>query len=197
MNGEWGEAERVFLQDPGKLSLDGCEFVQGNKMWFCSAREGYTGVHWFTAEYDGGWKNWQYADEKLNDEYMIGEMHITANGKELYFHRGEGDYDVWVTRKNGEWQEPERIDEVSSDVNEGWPFLTQDGNELWITRWHMGSPAIFRSVKVNGTWSEPELILSQFAGEASLDNEGNIYFTHHFFEYGEMIEADIYVAKKN
>ncbi|MBC8497321.1 MAG: hypothetical protein H8D37_06640, partial [Chloroflexi bacterium] len=25
--GEWGPAERVTLQDPGKLSLDGCEFV--------------------------------------------------------------------------------------------------------------------------------------------------------------------------
>ena len=86
---------------------------------------------------------------------------------------------------------------MSSDENEGWPFLTEGGNELWITRWYMGSPGIFRSVKINGTWSEPELILSQFAGEASLDNEGNIYFTHHFFEYGEMIEADIYVAKKN
>jgi len=38
------------------------------------------------------------------------------------------------------------------------------------------------------------LILSQFAGEPSLDREGNIYFVHHYFEDGKMIEADIYVA---
>ena len=44
-------------------------------------------------------------------------------------------------------------------------------------------------------WQEPELILSQFAGEASLDRDGNLYFTHHFFHNGEMIEADIYVAR--
>jgi hypothetical protein len=50
---------------------------------------------------------------------------------------------------------------------------------------------------VNGEWQEPELILSQFAGESSMDNNGNIYFTHHFYDnQSEMIEADIYVALK-
>ena len=38
--------------------------------------------------------------------------------------------------------------------------------------------------------------ISQFAGEASLDNKGNIYFTHHFYKDGVMLEADIYVAYK-
>ena len=33
---------------------------------------------------------------------------------------------------------------------------------------------------------------SRFAGEPSLDNEDNVYFTHHFFKDGKMIEADIY-----
>jgi hypothetical protein len=40
------------------------------------------------------------------------------------------------------------------------------------------------------------LIISQFAGEPSLDNQGNIYFTHHFFKDGVMLEADYYVAMK-
>ena len=30
VNGAWEKAERVWLQDPGKLSLDGCAFVEGN-----------------------------------------------------------------------------------------------------------------------------------------------------------------------
>jgi hypothetical protein len=43
--------------------------------------------------------------------------------------------------------------------------------------------------------SEPEEIISNFAGDPGLDDEGNIYFTHHFFnEAMERIEADIYVA---
>jgi hypothetical protein len=76
------------------------------------------------------------------------------------------------------------------------PFISQDGNELWFNRNYKGSPAVFRSIKSNGNWSEPELILSWFAGEPSLDNEGNIYFVHHFYKDGVMIEADIYVAKR-
>ena len=43
-------------------------------------------------------------------------------------------------------------------------------------------------------WSEPELILSQFAGEPTLDAEGNIYFIHHYVIDDEIIEADVYVA---
>ena len=199
--GSWGKAERIILQDPGKLALDGAEFVQGNTMWFASAREGYTGVNLFTAEFkDGKWMNWQYVGDKLMKEYQVGEMHITADGSEMYFHSDrtgtKGGLDIWVTKKvGGEWQKPENVAEVNSPENEGWPFISQDGNELWFTRTYLGSPAIYRSLKTGGAWSEPQLIISRFAGESSLDNEGNIFFTHHFFKNaGQMIEADIYVA---
>jgi hypothetical protein len=40
----------------------------------------------------------------------------------------------------------------------------------------------------------PELIVSQFAGEPTLDEQGNLYFVHHFTADGELIEADIYAA---
>lgn len=198
VNGKWQEPERVVLQDPDKQSLDGCEFILGNKMWFCTARTGYTGLHWFTAEFkDGRWTNWENAD--FNPDYAVGELHITADGRELYFHSerpgGKGKYDIWVSvQENGEWLEPRNIKIVNSPEVDGWPSLTQDGNELWFTRTYMGSPAIYRSKKIDGEWQEPELIISQFAGESSVDNEGNIYFTHHFYENAVMLEADIYVA---
>ena len=200
-NGTWTSTTRVILQDHGKLALDGAEFVQDNIMWFASAREGYTGVVLFTAEFkDGKWTDWQYAGDRLNKDYQMGEMCLTPDGNEIYFHSarsgGKGELDIWVTRKtNGEWQEPENIAAVNTAGNEGWPFITQNENELWFTRTYLGSPAIFRSTKVNDTWSEPELIISQFAGEPSPDSDGNIYFVHHFFNTNsEMIEADIYVA---
>ncbi len=201
-NGEWSWATRVWLQDEGELSLDGCEFVQGNVMWFCSARQGnYKGVDMWTAEYKNGqWTNWQNAGKKLNVDYKIGEMHITTDGNEMYYHSGEaggkGNLDIWVIKKvNGEWQQPQNVEAVNSPDAEGWPFISQDGNELWFTRFYKGSPAIFRSKKVDGQWSQPEIIISQFAGEPTLDNQGNLYFTHHFYKDGKMIEADIYVAK--
>ena len=83
VNGEWSEPERVVLQDLGKLAMDGCEFVSGDIMWFCTVREGYTDIHWFTAEYKNGmWQNWKIADFP---DYKVGELHITGDGTELYF----------------------------------------------------------------------------------------------------------------
>lgn len=197
--GSWSEPQRVVLQDAGKLALDGCEFVDGNTMWFCTAREGHTGLHWFTAEYsDGAWRNWRNAD--FPPGYEVGELHITTDGR-LYFHSaragGKTGLDIWVMeRRGGKWEEPENVAVLNSPDNEGWPFVSRDGRELWFTRFHRGSPALFRSKSENNSWSEPELIVSQFAGEPTLDDEGNLYFVHHYYRDSEMIEADIYAAYK-
>jgi hypothetical protein len=199
-NGTWGEPERVVLNDD--ISLDGAEFIQGNIMWFCSARAGYQGINWFTAQMiDSKWQNWEYAGGQFPASYEVGELHFTANGQELYYHSsrvgGKGGSDIWVTRlKDGKWQEPQNVTVINTAGDEGWPCLTPDGNELWFNRTYLGTPAIFRSVKINGEWAEPELIISQFAGEPSLDYEGNIYFVHHYYRDGVMLEADIYVAEK-
>jgi hypothetical protein len=198
IGGVWQEPERVVLQKKGKLSLDGCEFVEGNFMLFCSAREGYAGIHWFSAEYkDGKWTDWKNADFKT--DYDVGELHI--HGDELYYHSsragGKGGLDIWKLSKiNGEWQEPENVEIVNSEDNEGWPYVSSDGQELWFTRFYMGSPAVFKSKRLNGEWQEPEMIISQFAGEPTLDKNGNLYFVHHYYKDSVMLEADIYVAYK-
>jgi hypothetical protein len=198
-NGTWGAAERVLLQDTGKLALDGCEFVLNDVMWFCTVREGYTGIHWFTAEFkDGIWTNWQEAN--FDPAYEVGELHITADGTELYFHSsrpgGQGGYDIWVSQNvDGEWQSPENISIVNSPYTDGWPFVSQDSSELWFTRGN-GAPTLFRSKRVNGEWTEPQIMFSYFSGESSMDIEGNIYFTHHFYKDDIMLEADIYIARR-
>jgi hypothetical protein len=206
-NGNWGEPERVVLQDPGKLSLDGCEFVQGNTMLFCTAREGYVGMHWFTAEYkDGKWQGWENAD--FNPDYEVGELHITTDGKQVYFHSarpgGKGALDIWMSEKmdgsdglggtgySAGWGEPVNIAEVNMERDDGWPFVSEDGNELWTHRDY----GLWRSKKVDGKWTTPELMFSPLAGEATIDNEGNLYFVHHFFKNDTMIEADIYTAHR-
>ena len=201
VNGVWQEPERLILNDD--YSLDGCLFVQGNEAWFCSARIGNSRELdiWRAYLVDGVWTNWVNAGEPINVEYGVGEMHITSDGKTMYFHSERNDsfgcYDIYSIEKvNGEWQPPEKVEAVSTPDCEGWPSVTEDMQELWFTRMYMGSPAIYRSKLVDGEWGEPELIISQFAGESSLDNEGNLYFTHHFYENSSMIEADIYVAKK-
>jgi hypothetical protein len=204
-NGVWSEAERVWLQEPGKLALDGAVCVQGNEMWFASVREGYTGVNMFTAErYGDEWKYWEYSGDRLMKEIQIGEVHI--HGDDLYFHSkrdgGMGDYDIWRTTRSGSyWSDPVNITEVNSNGLDGFPFISSDGNEMWFTRTYLGSPAIYRSVRDGGNWTDPELIVHRFAGEPTLDDAGNLYFVHHFYRpnsenQNEMIEADIYVARR-
>jgi hypothetical protein len=202
-DGVWGEPQRILLQDPEELALDGCEFVMGDEMWFCSARVGNLREIdiWKAYFRDGKWTDWENAGERLNLDVGIGELHITADGSEIYFHAekdgGLGGIDIWVTRfVDGEWSDPENVLAVNTPDTDGWPFVSQDGKELWFTRFYEGSPAIFRSVKVDGEWQTPELILSQFAGEPALDAQGNIYFAHHYYKDGVMLEADIYVAYK-
>ncbi|MGA1872862.1 MAG: hypothetical protein ACMUHY_04260 [Thermoplasmatota archaeon] len=197
VNGTWSEAERVWLQDPGKLSLDGAQTIIGNTMWFACAREGYEGLQWFTAErVDGEWTNWKHAGDRML-ELEVGELHFV--GDDLYFHSGrdggKGAYDIWMMSRDGDdWTTPVNLENVNTEQNEGWPYLTPDGGELWFTRQHMGAPSIWRSYKSNGAWQEPELIVETFAAEPTLDSEGNLYFAHHFFKDDVMIEADIYVC---
>ena len=191
----WSEPEKVWLQEPGKLAMDGAVAIQGDEMWFCSAREGYTGVNMFTARWDGeAWVDWEYVGDRLMKDFKMGEVHI--HGDDLYFHSDrDGGRDIWMTtRVDGEWSEPVNIEAVNTDAHESLPFVSSDGNELWFTRTYLGTPGIFRSIKMNGEWQEPEMIVSQFAGEPTLDDAGNLYFVHHFYEDGVMIEADIYVA---
>lgn len=196
-DGQWSTPERVWLCEPGTPVLDGCEFIDGDKMWFCSVREGYTDLHWFTAEHvDGEWTNWLLSD--FNSSYEVGELHIVSD--ELYFHSarpGKGGYDIWVSKmEDGEWGEPSSISVINSEYSEGWPWVSPDGSEMWFTRLE-GASNLYRSKRVDGEWTEPELMIKTLAGEPSLDNQGNVYFTHHFYDdEGNMLEADIYVAYK-
>jgi len=193
---EWEGPERVWLVEPGQPHLDGCGFFQGNQAWICGVREGYSGLHWFRSEYsEGSWSIAELAD--FDPDYEVGELHISNDGNELYFHSsragGMGGLDIWVSKKiAGEWQLPENLTNVNSVDDEGWPALNPQEDELWISK----NYGLWRSDRVDGEWQVPVEIISTLAGEATLDSEGNVYFTHHYYENDVMIEADIYVAYK-
>lgn len=197
INDEWQEPERVFLQKEGKLALDGCEFVSGKVMLFCSAREGYTGIRWFSALFNENIQKWEFDKEvKFPEEYEVGELH--EYNDEIYYHSsragGKGGLDIWKIKRSsdGTWAQPENVEALNTERNEGWPALSPDGNEIWISRDY----GIWKAKKINNEWTTPELIFSPLAGEASIDSNGNVYFTHHFYKNDEMIEADIYFAEK-
>ena len=208
MGGAWTSPEKIILHDD--VSLEGAQCCVGLTLWFASVRAGNLGeIDVFTAQYEGGtWTDVENVGEQLNVDYDIGEFHVMPNGTMMYFHSGSwdsgDDMDIWSTVKvGGSWSIPVRVEGINTDEDEGFPYVAPDGSELWFTansRLELGytGPAIFRSVKQpDGTWGEPEEIISNFAGEPTLDSDGNIYFVHHYYEDGEMIEADIYVAMKN
>jgi hypothetical protein len=196
-DGQWSAGVRVWLEDPGVPALDGCELVQDDLMLFCSAREGYTGMHWFTARLrDGRWQDWQVAD--FEPSYEVGELHISRDGRRLYFGSerpgGLGQMDIWVSTRtaDGGWGEPANLAAVNSPGWEGWPALSPDETELWFSRdWF-----IWRSRLVNGEWQAPEKMFGPLAGEPTLDVAGNIYFTHHYYDGDTLLEADIYVSQR-
>jgi len=197
----WGEPLRVTLQDPGHLALDGCAFVEAGRLWFCTAREGLEGIHWFVArEVNGSWGEWQPADASLPQDGQVGELHFSADGQTLVFHsdrsQGAGGRDLWMAARqaDGTWSPSVNLTDVNTEADEGWPYLSPDGQQLWFTRTYRGSPCIFRSLGSGDHWSEPELMVERFAGEPALDADGNLYFVHHYLRDGVLIEADIYVA---
>jgi hypothetical protein len=206
----WTEPERVVLNDD--VSLDGCQYVRGDSMWFCSVRANDAlreGPEWYTAVLrNGKWTDWRNAGAQLNLEYEVGELHITADGRTMYCARtadkgGEGGFDLWSLERNATgWDPPVHLGaKVNGQSDDGWPFVSSDGRELWFcanSTAHGPGPGLYRCLRDStGEWTEPEEIVSRFAGEPTLDDEGNIYFTHHFYTGSgaiRMIEADIYVC---
>lgn len=202
--GGWSEPVLVTLHNPGEVSLNGCEFYQDGQLWFCTVRTGLMREIdvWLADFNDYQATNWRSAGEALNLGVGLGEFHFSADWQTVYFHSdledGQGGIDLYVSHLIGDtWSTPENIIELNTPDHDGWPYLSPDGTELFFTRTYLGSPAIFRSQWNGEGWSEAELIISQFAGEPTLDAAGNLYFVHHYFQEGVMLEADIYLAERN
>ncbi len=203
--GGWGEPERAYLSDD--LALDGPVCEQGGTLWFASYRTGgYKGGDIYTATRNGSSWSWQNVGEQLNRDYEIGEVYLTAHGDTMVYQRDVeyGDYgedDLWESyRDGGGWTEPLNLGPVvNTETYEGWPYLSANGQELWYTSYASGlgypGPAIYRTVRTARGWTEPEEMVSHYVGDAAMDPDGNLYFTHHYInDGGTTIETDIYVC---
>lgn len=201
--GSWTEPDRAELSSG--LALDGPFSCPGDTLWFGSFRPGnyLTDGDIYTAEFrNGRWRDWTNAGAQLNEDYNVGELAVA--GDVMVFDRsgpeGLGGQDLWETRHaDTGWMVPENLGvAVNGPGDESRPWLSADGAELWYTAWSdlgYAGPAIFHTTRAGTTWTAPEEIISNYVGDPALDDAGNIYFTHLFYDStGHKIEADIYVA---
>lgn len=206
VDGVWSEPEMLDLGD--EYALNGCVYINGQTLWFCSRRDGnYGDVDLYTASrVDGVWQNLQNAGEQLNVDYDAGEVSFSADQNTMLFstsrYGGFGLTDLWQTQRVGEgWSEPVNLGNVINSIEiECFPYLSEDGMELWFTSSsRMGYPgyAIFRSIWQDDTWGEPQEIISNYSSKVSIDRAGNLYFVHFFTdEEGKLLGSKIYAAQK-
>lgn len=221
---EWDEPQKVWLFDT--VAGEGCPWVGGGTMIACAAACGYTGLlHFMSTFQDGLWTPATLAPTPFNDPaYEIGEYHLNTdeNGvRWIYYHSerpgGQGDLDLWVTgERDGAWGAPVNLGApVNSAEDEGFPYLTPDGRELWFTAISRDPDyypyfGIFRAkrgdwdeVREIWSWDDPEEVVTRYAGEPTLDADRNLYFTHHYYyinpddpDASGLVESDIYVARR-
>jgi hypothetical protein len=115
-----------------------------------------------------------------------------------------GGEDLWVTifdTGTYQWRSPINLgDEINTVGDENHPFVSLK-NELWYSGPSGDQPGyggIYRYDLNPWSCTPPQEVIARFAGDPALDADGNIYFTHHFFdsESGLFLESDVYVAKR-
>ncbi len=207
LGASWSEPTRVWLAAPDEPALDGCPFVLGETLYFCSARVGnLREIDLYVADLrEGTWQGWQNAGKRLNLGLEAGEMHLSDSGTEIIFASrragGFGGVDLWRALKTADgWSDPENLGPgVNTAADENRPALSPDERELWFdapSLLGLPGPAVYRSLRTpQGTWGNAEEIVSSFAGEPAFSPDGQtLYFVHHFFtqDVSRMLEADIY-----
>ncbi len=210
-DGSWSEPTRVWLERPDEAALDGCPFALGDTLYFCSVRAGTVReIDIYRASLRHGlWTDWENAGRPLNVDLEAGELHMNETGTEIVFASrragGYGGFDLWTSHATAQgWSTPVNLGPaINTSADENRPALTPDESELWfdsVSRIGQPGPAIFRAERLpDGSWGEPQEIVSSFAGEPAFSADGQIlYFVHHFFsaDMSRMIEADIYMTRR-
>ncbi len=143
----------------------------GREAYFSVSVQGLNLIFETKMDEKGKWSIPRPASFIGNYDYMYYEPFIDAKGENMYFLSNmpdvdsiKGDEDIWVTKRNGKyWSEPKNLGyPVNTDAAEFYPSLTKNGT-LYFTRREKdnGNHYIYRSLQVNGVFSEPERLPKQ------------------------------------
>jgi Outer membrane protein and related peptidoglycan-associated (lipo)proteins len=135
------------------------------KMLIIYMDDGGDGNLYFSMRKDSVWTKIKSVGKPINTIYWQSHGFITPDGKTMYFSSnkpgGEGELDIWYSEKgpDGKWGEPKNCGNViNTPYNEDTPFFDEaTGALIFSSVGHtsMGGYDVFRSIKKNGTWTNP------------------------------------------
>jgi peptidoglycan-associated lipoprotein len=140
------------------------------------------------------------------DHVYFSSTRKEAEGKKTSGITGEKFADLFVCKldRKGDWSEPEPLDSLNTIYDEGTPFISSDGRDLYYTscekeKGKKRGCQIMKAARVDGIWMNPERIDivgdSISIGHPSVSDDGNtIYFSSR--KTGGFGGADLWYVEK-
>jgi outer membrane protein OmpA-like peptidoglycan-associated protein len=176
--GKWNKPTDITKQLGGYDRLFSNSITGDGKMLIIYLDDGGDGNLYYSQRQDTTWTKIKTVGKPICTIYWQSFGFITPNGREMYFSSnqpgGEGELDIWHSEKlpSGKWGQPVNCGNIiNTPYNEDTPFYDPEtGALLFSSVGHisMGGYDVFRSVKKNGTWSNP--IGMPYAFNNSLEN---------------------------
>ena len=156
---------------PGKENDAGaiCLSPDGSLLFFtaCFRTDSYGSCDLYFSEKKGDtWTVARNMGAQINTDSWDAQPSISPDGKTLYFasnRKGSmGSSDIWKSERtpDGNWSKPVNIGiPVNTPAAEMAPFIHYDNQTLYFSsHGHpgLGGADLFRSIRKNGTWTQPE-----------------------------------------
>lgn len=171
-SGEWQIPEPISVNINSQFNEGTCSIsADGRTLIFtsCVGRDGYGSCDLFVSYKSG--EKWSVPinlGPAINSRSWESQPSLSADGRKLYFISnragGIGKRDIWVSDlgPDGLWKPAHNLgNEVNTSEDEVSPFIHVDGQTLFFaSRGYpgMGGFDIYKSVKNNEGWSDPENI---------------------------------------
>ena len=164
-SGTWKRPADITKQLGGYDRFYSNSITGDGKLLIIYMDDGGDGNLYYSQRKDSTWSKIKSVGKPINTIYWQSHGFITPDGKTMYFSSnkpgGEGELDIWYSEKNaaGKWGEPINCGNViNTPYNEDTPFFDQETGALIFSsvgHTSMGGYDVFRSLKKNGTWTNP------------------------------------------
>jgi outer membrane protein OmpA-like peptidoglycan-associated protein/tetratricopeptide (TPR) repeat protein len=164
-SGTWQRPVDITKQLGGFDRLYSNSITGDGKLLIIYRDDGGDGNLYYSQRKDTIWTKIKSVGKPICTIYWQSFGFITPDGKTMYFSSnqpgGEGELDIWYSEKmaNGRWGEPVNCGNViNTPYNEDTPFFDPEtGAFIFSSVGHisMGGYDVFRSIKKNGTWTNP------------------------------------------